>query len=274
MYTRAINFAKILRIRDEYVKELRNLESYGWVSGVWSMLSGDYILESWMANEDDSDLISDAANLNTQVGLISALILTVVIPLYTGQSPINGTPEEPPSDPYAECWLFFMALATITEAVCLLVAIRNLIVLNLVEQNNASEFMQESSGVMLAPVRLNFIAVLSTFLALNFFSVYSYGLDNWFAFFFIIIVPCLFVMLKSIGSGIQGFHKVQPWHREKFWQNINPDQNYWRTDEKSWMTCLLHPFISNNETKTSVHPSHEQGGDPIQPQQQHFIKHP
>jgi len=222
VYTRAVNFAAIQRIRDEFVDDVRRIESFGWIKGVVSMLIGDYIVESWLANEDDGDLISDVANLNTQVGLISALILTVVIPLYTGQAPINGSPVdgEYPSDPIAQCWLFFIALATITESVCLLVAIRNLIVLNLVECHNASEFMLKGAGVMLMPVRLNFVAVLATFLALNFFSIYSYGNTNWLGFLIIIIIPCVLVMLHSIGAGIAAFHSTQPWHRKAFWEKL------------------------------------------------------
>ena len=226
VYTRAVNFATIQRIRNEFVDDVRRIESYGWIKGVLSMLTGDYIVESWHANEDDGDLISDVANLNTQVGLISALILTVVIPLYTAQAPINGTPEDEkyPTEPIAQCWLFFIALATLAESVCLLVAIRNLIVLNLVENHNASEFMRKGSDVMLMPVRLNFVAVLATFLALNFFSIYSYGQLNWLGFLIIIIIPCVIIMLHSIGAGIAALHSTQPWHREKFWLQLH--QNY------------------------------------------------
>jgi len=128
--------------------------------------------------------------------------------------------QERPSNPIAQCWLFFIALATITESVCLLVAIRNLIVLNLVESHNASEFMLKGAGVMLMPVRLNFVAVLATFLALNFFSIYSYGETNWLGFLIIIIIPCVLVMLHSIGAGIAAFHSTQPWHRKAFWEKL------------------------------------------------------
>jgi len=235
VYTRAVNFAAIQRIRDEFVDDVRRIESFGWIKGVVSMLIGDYIVESWLANEDDGDLISDVANLNTQVGLISALILTVVIPLYTAQAPINGTPEDEkyPTEPIAQCWLFFIALATLAESVCLLVAIRNLIVLNLVENHNASEFMRKGADVMLMPVRLNFVAVLATFLALNFFSIYSYGQLNWLGFLIIIIIPCVIIMLHSIGAGIAALHSTQPWHREKFWLQLH--KNY--VDSRAESKC-------------------------------------
>lgn len=234
VYTRAVNFATIQRIRNEFVNDVRRIESYGWIKGVLSMLTADYIVESWRANEDDGDLISDVANLNTQVGLISALILTVVIPLYTAQAPINGTPEDEkyPTEPIAQCWLFFIALATLAESVCLLVAIRNLIVLNLVENHNASEFMGKGSDVMLMPVRLNFVAVLATFLALNFFSIYSYGQLNWLGFLIIIIIPCVIIMLHSIGAGIAALHSTQPWHREKFWLQLHKNYEDSRAESK------------------------------------------
>jgi hypothetical protein len=150
--------------------------------------------------------------------------------------------QERPSNPIAQCWLFFIALATITESVCLLVAIRNLIVLNLVESHNASEFMGKGSDVMLMPVRLNFVAVLATFLALNFFSIYSYGQLNWLGFLIIIIIPCVVIMLHSIGAGIAVLHSTQPWHREKFWLQLHKNykeylENLKKEDSRAESKC-------------------------------------
>jgi hypothetical protein len=112
---------------------------------------------------------------------------------------------------------------SLTEGLVVLVTTRNLIALNALEPDNVKPYLAVAQNVLLMPIRLNFIAVLALFAALNLWAYAQNGLYLWIGFFLLIQCPALFVYFHTAGSGIMHLHKVQPWRSRK--KKKFPDSN-------------------------------------------------
>ena len=104
---------------------------------------------------------------------------------------------------------------SLTEGLAVLVTTRNLIALNALEPENIKPYLAVAQSVLLLPIRLNFVAVLALFGALNLWCVAQNGFSLWLGFFLLIVVPTLWVFFKTTGAGIMHLYAVQPWRSRK-----------------------------------------------------------
>jgi hypothetical protein len=180
------------------------------LDGIREMLQGNYILESWRTSADASDAYNDVVSMNQNLGLIAALILTIAIPQGLNA---NGITDKSSGAEIA--YLFCISVVSLTEGLAVLITTRNLIALNALDPENIKPYLSVAQSVLLMPIRLNFVAVLALFAALNLWAVAQNGIWLWLGFFLLIVCPTLFVFLRTTGAGIMHLYTVQPWRSRK-----------------------------------------------------------
>jgi hypothetical protein len=200
-----------LKVKEKTEADLLQKPLY-FKDGVRELLQGNYILESWRTAPDSADAYNDVVSMNQNLGLIAALILTIAIPQGLNTNGINEK-----SSGFEIAYLFFISVVSLTEGLAVLITTRNLIALNALEPENIKPYLSVAQSVLLLPIRLNFVAVLALFAALNLWAAAQNGFWLWFGFFFLIVCPTVFVFLKYTGAGIIHLYSVQPWrsHKEK-----------------------------------------------------------
>jgi hypothetical protein len=177
------------------------------LDGIKSMLSGDYVANSWQKNTNATDLQSDIVNTNTNLALVGALVLTFAFPMFTSVS------SDEVMTPLAALFAFFTATCGVLESVVVLLCIRNILVINLVEESNMDEYTKLAGDVMLLPTKLNFVAVLTMFLALVCFAFWQFYFLAVIVFAAFVLIPAVVVLVTSIGKGIRYFDAIQPWRK-------------------------------------------------------------
>lgn len=168
-------------------------------------------------------LLSDYITFNNLVG---ALILTMVIPMFTA---VTG--QEYRKSSRAFIYVLLLAICGVLEAISVLLCIRNLLVISLIDAENMTEFITISADILMMPMRINFVAVLSMVVSLLFYSLWQYGFNTTMVFFFAVILPCLLHLLHYIGKGIANFNAVQGWttRKEEMIQSdhkVGPEKTY------------------------------------------------
>lgn len=150
--------------------------SFNVLDGVREMIQGNYILESWRSSTDSTDAYNDVVSMNQNLGLIAALILTIAIPPGLAA---NGITDK---STFAEiAYLFCISVVSLTEGLAVLITTRNLIALNALEPENIKAYLSVAQSVLMIPIRLNFVAVLALFGALNMWAYAqngSYSVDQ------------------------------------------------------------------------------------------------
>jgi hypothetical protein len=106
---------------------------------------------------------------------------------------------------------------SLTEGLAVLITTRNLIVLNALEPENIKPYLSVAQGVLLMPIRLNFVAVVALIAALNCWTFHQNGVYLWLGFFLLVCVPSVYIFLFAAGSSIKYLFLVQPWRTRKFY---------------------------------------------------------
>ena len=110
-------------------------------NGFLSVMSNEYIEESWKHNHDVTDLTDDIVTVNSNLALLSALIVTLSVPLY-GQSNDTITTGWYDND-YGIClYLYGIVSCSIFEIACLLTLLRKRILRNLLTNQQLYYYYQ------------------------------------------------------------------------------------------------------------------------------------
>ena len=177
------------------------------LDGVKSMMSGNYVQNSWNTDDDAGSLRNDVIDVQTSLALIGSLVLTFAFPMFTAISDANDT--------YMFMYAFFVAMTIVMESVCVLLSVRNIIVVSLVRSENMSDYVQLAAPTMLFPTRMNFFAVMSMLGALIFYGLSILSPFAVIGFCIVIIIPSVCYLLFHISSGIQALWVVQAWPDNK-----------------------------------------------------------
>lgn len=190
----------------------RYSQSFTVFDGVLALLSNEYIREAWAANEDDGDLANDIVTVNANLALLGALIVTLAFPLYTSST---LTEQWYDGDINVIIYLYGVIACGTFESTSLLIAIRNIIGVNLIETHNLKAFVKSSTKLLLLPITLNMLGVLSLLIALLCFGFSVLG-SNFFLFFIVLLaLPALFLIFYASGAIIKNIFKNQPWYHKK-----------------------------------------------------------
>lgn len=194
-------------------------------NGFLSLMSNEYIAESWKHNLDVTDLTEDIVTVNSNLALLSALIVTLAVPLY-GQSNDTITMGWYDKD-YGIClYLYGIVSCAIFELACLLIATTNIVTVNLIEKKNLKEFVNASIVILLLPMRLNIFGCAALFIALLSYGYSIFGRDFLFYFLFILAAPSVFLMFYAMSYGIKILYINQPWYHgdTKRWIEIGKSE--------------------------------------------------
>jgi len=204
------------RVKERAIKELLKTRgcfsdsSFNVLDGLRELLSNSYITESWRDKEDEVACYTSVVALSQNLGVVCALVLIISIPQGLSK---NGITDKSSSAEIA--YLFCISVVSLTEGLAVLITTRNLIALNALDPENIKPYLSVAQSVLLMPIRLNFVAVLALFAALNLWAVAQNGIWLWLGFFLLIVCPTLFVFLRTTGAGIMHLYTVQPWRSRK-----------------------------------------------------------
>lgn len=233
LYTIAHEY-KYLKLWEDYEKAQRSVlyeidykryaQRFTVFDGVLALLSNEYIKEAWAANEDDGDLANDIVTVNANLALLGALIVTLAFPLYTSST---LTEQWYDGDINVIIYLYGVIACGTFESTSLLIAIRNIIGVNLIETHNLKAFVKSSTKLLLLPITLNMLGVLSLLIALLCFGFSVLG-SNFFLFFIVLLaLPALFLIFYASGAIIKNIFKNQPWYHKKnlkIWSDLNEEE--------------------------------------------------
>jgi hypothetical protein len=204
----------------------RYSQSFTVLDGILALLSNEYIREAWAANDDDSDLANDIVTVNANLALLGALIVTLAFPLYTGSTLTEQWYE---GDINVSIYLYGVIACGVFESTSLLIAIRNIIGVNLIETHNLKAFVKSSTKLLLLPITLNMLGVVSLLIALLCFGYSVLGF-NFFIFFLVLLaIPALLLILYVSGAVIKNIFQNQPWYHKnekkfKHWSKLSDDE--------------------------------------------------
>ncbi len=170
------------------------------------MMSGNYVKGSWTTDEDAGSLRDDVIDVQTSLALIGSLVLTFAFPMFTTIPDTDNV--------FMFIYAFCVAVTIVMESVCVLLAVRNIIVVSLVRPENMQYYVKLAAATLLFPTRMNFYAVMSMLGALIFFGLYIIGAYAVIAFCILVILPSVGYLLYHISKGIQALWVVQPWPDE------------------------------------------------------------
>lgn len=108
-------------------------------------------------------------------------------------------------------YLGMIALSGCMESTCVLISIRNMIVINLVPKSRLKAFVNEVSGTLMFPVKINMFAILCFLLALILFGFFEYGVDVTMPFILAIVLPCVLTLAITSARGVEALYHVKPW---------------------------------------------------------------
>ena len=174
------------------------------MAGIKTMFTGEYVRGSWDRSGDPSDLRDDVIGVQTSLALIGSLVLTFAFPMFTTVASVSNA--------YLYIYAFCVALSAVLEAVCVLLAVRNIMVVSLVLPENMNVFVQLAANTLLYPTRMNFFAVLAMMGALVFFGLDLFGFVPVLIFIGVVILPMITLLLYHIADGIRALWIVQPWY--------------------------------------------------------------
>eukprot|EP00596_Hydrurales_sp_CCMP1899_P001043 CAMPEP_0119039214 /NCGR_PEP_ID=MMETSP1177-20130426/8609_1 /TAXON_ID=2985 /ORGANISM="Ochromonas sp, Strain CCMP1899" /LENGTH=289 /DNA_ID=CAMNT_0007002849 /DNA_START=315 /DNA_END=1184 /DNA_ORIENTATION=- len=183
-------------------------KKYSPMKGIIDMFRGTYVVESWKQNSDPVDLQEDIVLMTSNLALVGALVLTMAIPMFVAVDDVAFN-----SSTIAYAYVFLLAVCGVLEGISVLLCIRNLLVINLVDSENLTEFITFSADVLMMPIRLNFIAILAMVGSLICYSLWQFGEEVTIFFSIVVILPSLILLLFYIGKGISDFNAVQGWDK-------------------------------------------------------------
>ena len=200
------------------------------VDGLKSLLTNKYISHSWDSNPDISDLANDIVTVNANLALLGALLVTLAFPLYTAGSVTDAWYD---SDYGIIIYLYGVIGCGVFESTCLLIAIRNIVAINLIQTKNMKSFVKSSTKSLLLPISLNMLGVLSLLIALL---AYGYSVlgQNFFTFFLIILVIPAVVLLFYVNSAVvKDIYRTQPWYHGNLenWSKLDPKTKIEKREE-------------------------------------------
>lgn len=196
---------KLLTTEKEYLLNNNKLSIY---SALVNMITGDYVKRAWSNTEDPEVLANVVVSVNANLALTGALIVTLAFPIYS-----EITPED-----YAESDLGIVFYAYgllgcgVFESVALLVAVRNMIAVNLLKPENLRNYVIRSNGILLSPMGFNVIGITSLLIALLALSYRNQGDLFLIIFSMAIVFPGLVCIFGISAVGITHIYEVQPWH--------------------------------------------------------------
>lgn len=175
-----------------------------WGKSLQMMARGSYITGNWLSNPDKKDLSEDIVALNTEIGILCALVLTITVPLFFeghehGESILMGW------------YTFFLSLASIIEAVAVLVCIRNIIIVQLCQKESLSLFVHRAHYELVLPVKLMIISVILILCAMVAYGFFRFSVSTSVMFLCCVITPCGFLIFRNACSGIRKLYEIQPW---------------------------------------------------------------
>ena len=157
-------------------------------------------------------MANDIVTVNANLALLGALLVTLAFPLYTAGSVTDAWFE---SDYGIIIYLYGVIGCGVFESTCLLIAIRNIVAINLIQTKNMKSFVKSSTKSLLLPISLNMLGVLSLLIALL---AYGYSVlgQNFFTFFLLILVIPSVVLLFYVNSTVvKDIYRTQPWYHGK-----------------------------------------------------------
>jgi hypothetical protein len=179
--------------------------AYGIFHGMHDLFTGDYVVCSWLDNPDPVDLQSDIVTLNSNLATLGALILTIAIPMSLA---VNNSMYIT-ANPAMYAYVFMTYTCGFLEGISVLICIRNLVLVSLANPENISEFVKLSTGGLMMPTRLNFLAVLSMAGSLISYSMWQYDAQATIIFSLILIFPLISILLYYLGIGVRDLHAIQ-----------------------------------------------------------------
>jgi len=157
------------------------------------------------------------------LALLGALLVTLAFPLYTAGDQTDAWFD---GDMGICIYLYGVVACGVFESTCLLIAIRNIVAINLIQVQNLKAFVKSSTKLMLLPISLNMLGVVSLLIALL-----SYGYSvlgrNFFTFFLAILaIPAVFLLFYASSSVVKIIYNTQPWYRKgiKKWSQLTDDE--------------------------------------------------
>ena len=109
-------------------------------------------------------------------------------------------------------YLLGVALCGCLESVSVLMAVRNIIAVNLVKPENIRRYAVMNEKGLTLPVKLNMLAIVAFLGGLISFAFYHYGMFISLPFVVVVVMPCIFGLIYIIAKSIQNLYIVQPWY--------------------------------------------------------------
>jgi hypothetical protein len=114
------------------------------------VLSGGYVIDNWLSNENPEDLADDVVQMNNNLALVAALFLSFSFPIFFSPDAYNDDPE----NWLAVAIMVTMAFSTVCFFTMVVVAIRTISITQLVDAHAMKTFVIISHNYILLPARL------------------------------------------------------------------------------------------------------------------------
>ena len=105
-----------------------------------------------------------------------------------------------------------MAISCALEATAVLLAVRNILVVQLVKVENIRKFILLVEKELVLPIKLNTYAVMSLVAGFVVYVVDIIGSKLSVILIMVFITPVVMLLFVSISKGIQSLQEVQPFH--------------------------------------------------------------
>ena len=149
------------------------------------VLSGGFVVDNWISNDDAENLADDVVQMNNNLALVAALLLSFSFPIFFSPDAYNDDPEN---------WLAVAIMVTLSGSTVIfftmvVVAIRTISVCQLVDARAMKTFVIISHNYILLPARLLVPGIMALMLACFFWVWQIFGLTICVSVFFPMVIP-------------------------------------------------------------------------------------